>query len=346
MNQFDFVFEPSHWEDTLNAIKDRDTFSAMRFLTLMEEESEEAWEDAWSLLEAKKISLDVSDLPRPAISGEMAVRLRREEQLVQQGNLLEALEEQDPLRLYLEEIAEIPAYGDPKVLAEACAQGDEDAMAQLANLMLSQVVAEAFAQTGKGVLLLDLIQEGSLGLWNGLLSYQGGDIEVLCRGEIARAMAKVILEQARENGVGQRMRQALEDYRAVDERLLGELGRNPTREEMAVELHLTPEETETVGKMLENARQMRKVKPEEEQPEEDPDDLQAVENTAYFQARQRISELLSCLPEQDAKLLTLRFGLEGGMPCTPEETGRKLGLTPEEVVQRETAALAKLRQNG
>ncbi|MEE1036890.1 MAG: sigma factor-like helix-turn-helix DNA-binding protein, partial [Oscillospiraceae bacterium] len=70
---------------------------------------------------------------------------------------------------------------------------------------------------------------------------------------------------------------------------------------------------------------------------------QAVENTALFQMRQRISDLLSGLSETDAKLLTLRFGLEGGQPMGPEEAGRRLGLTPEEVVAREAAALAKLR---
>ena len=81
---------------------------------------------------------------------------------------------------------------------------------------------------------------------------------------------------------------------------------------------------------------------EEKEPE--PEEEQAVEDTAYFQMRQRIGELLSVLPAEDAELLTLRFGLEGGMPLTPEETGRKLGLTPQEVVMKEANALAKLRQ--
>ena len=71
-----------------------------------------------------------------------------------------------------------------------------------------------------------------------------------------------------------------------------------------------------------------------------------MEDTAYFQMRQRIAELLSSLSEEDAKLLTLRFGLEGGLPLSPADTGRKLGLTAEEVVQREAAALMKLRTNG
>ena len=82
--------------------------------------------------------------------------------------------------------------------------------------------------------------------------------------------------------------------------------------------------------------------PQEAEPT--PEDEQAVEDTAYFQMRQRIAELLSDLEEADARLLTLRFGLEGGKPLSPEEVGKRLGLTPEEAVEREAAALSKLRQ--
>ena len=138
----------------------------------------------------------------------------------------------------------------------------------------------------------------------------------------------------------------MEDYRAVDERLVSELGRNPTQEEIAEELHMSAEETANLAQMLTAARKLAQARPAEEEPtqEEEAEEQQAVEDTAYFQARQRIAEMLSMLSEEDAKLLSLRFGLEGGLPMTPEETGRKLGLTPEEVVTREAAALAVLRQ--
>ena len=182
-----------------------------------------------------------------------------------------------------------------------------------------------------------------MGLWQGILAWQGeGDFQSHAAWWIHQAMAKAVTLQARANGVGLRMRQAAEDYRSVDERLLTELGRNPTLEEIAEGLHLSPEETAAVAKMMENARILEKAKTprEEKQPEEED---QAVEDTAYFQSRQRIAELLSGLDETDAKLLTLRFGLEGGLPLTPEDVGRKLGLTPEEVVEQETAVLAKLR---
>ena len=160
---------------------------------------------------------------------------------------------------------------------------------------------------------------------------------------IRGAMAKLITLQARANGVGQKMRQALEDYKAVDERLLSELGRNATIEEIAEEMHMSAEETALVKNMLDSARLMNRAKAENEPEEESPEDEQHVEDTALFQMRQRIADLLADLNKEDTKLLTLRFGLEGGLPLSPEETGRKLGVTPEEVVAREAAALAKLR---
>jgi len=148
---------------------------------------------------------------------------------------------------------------------------------------------------------------------------------------------------ARAAGAGQKMRRALEDYRQVDERLLGELGRNPSLEEIALEMHMSVESAYTVKKMLEDARIAADVRTPEEAEEAPQEEDQAVENTALFQMRQRILDLLSILSQEDSRLLTLRFGLEGGLPLSPEETGRKLGLTPEEVVARETAALARLR---
>ena len=218
-------------------------------------------------------------------------------------------------------------------------------MSRLTDGMLSLVVEKACALSGRGVLLLDLIQEGSLGLWQAIVSFEGGDFESYADRWIRGSMAKLITMQARANGVGQKMRQALEDYKAVDERLLSELGRNATIEEIAEQMHMSADEAALVKSMLDNARLVSRAKAENE-PEEDPEEEEKhVEDTALFQMRQRIADLLADLPEEDATLLTLRFGLEGGRPLTPEETGRKLNLTPEEVVTKEAAALMKLRGN-
>jgi len=277
------------------------------------------------------------------------VRLRREEQLVRDGNLLMALEDNDPLKLYLEEIASVPVCGDIQILAEDLKKGNlsgrenEQLWSRLLNLSLSRVIEIAQEYTGYGVLLLDLIQEGSMGLWQYLSAYTGDNFESFRDCCIHQAMKKAIILQAHANGVGQKMRSAMEDYRAVDERLLAELGRNATLQEIAEELHMTEGETLAVKKMLDNARMLNQARAEEE-PEESEEEEQAhVEDTALFQMRQRIMDLLSGLSETDAKLLNLRFGLEGGLPLSPEETGKRLGMTPEEVVAREAAALARLR---
>lgn len=342
MNDLEFTFEESVL-DLFPESCSGGMISAARFLTAMEEKSEEAVEDALLELERSGILLDISDLPKATGTGEAAVRLRREAELVKNNCLLTALEENDPLRLYLEELASIPACGDVAVLAEDCAAGKVKAQEQLLNVTLSRVVETAKELTGNGVLLLDLIQEGSLGLWQAIVSFPGGDFESYADRWIRGSMAKLITIQARASGVGQKMRQALEDYKEVDERLLSELGRNATIEEIAEQMHMSAEETGLVKSMLDNARLVSRAKAENE-PEEDTEEAeQHVEDTALFQMRQRIADLLADLPEEDAALLTFRFGLEGGRPLTPEETGRKMNLTPEEVVAREAAALAKLR---
>jgi RNA polymerase primary sigma factor len=214
----------------------------------------------------------------------------------------------------------------------------------LVNVSLHRVIEQAKAFAGKGVLMLDLIQEGSLGLWESVLRYEEGDFEHYSDWWIRQYMAKALVQQARSGGVGQKIRRAAEDYRSVDERLLTELGRNPTLEEIAEGLHITPEETAAVAKMLENARFLSRAKQETEAPaEEDPEEAQHVEDTALFQSRQRINDMLSELSEEETRIITLRFGLEGGLPMTPEETGAKLGLTATEVVAKESAALVKMR---
>lgn len=339
----DFIFEPTAWELEVQSLRPGGVLKAVRLLTLLEGEDEQVLEDAFQYLEQMRITLDITELPKLSFTGEIGVRLRREEMLAKNVDFLRDLETTDPLRLYLEEIGQIPAFGDVSVLAEQMMQGDDSAKEKLLNLSLSRVFKLACDNTGRGVLLMDLIQEGSMGLWQSILSYDGGDFETYRDWWILQSMAKQITLQARANGVGQKMRQAAEDYRAVDEQLLGELGRNPTMEEIAERLHMTAEEVVLVADMLENARTVSKAKAQPDPAEEKEEDRQAVEDTAYFQLRQRISELLSSLDEQSVKLLTMRFGLEGGLPKSPEETGKVLGMTPEEVIAAEAAALAKLR---
>ena len=338
----DITFEDAAWERELQALEDNAVFSAARFLTLLEEENDDALEDAFAILQSKGVRFDLQSLPAVTAGGQTAARLRQEQKLVASQELSAGLESTDPLRVYLQEIANIPASADLQILAKQLLDGDEAAPRKLADLSLSHVVEIAKEYVGKGVLLLDLIQEGSMGLWQGVLCYDGGDFKDHRDWWIRHFMDRAVITQARAGGIGQKLRQGMADYRDTDQRLLADLGRNPTLEEIAEAMHVTQADAAVYADMLRFAQtQAKRNQPAEEEPQEED---QAVENTAYFQMRQRITELLSVLPEDAAKILTLRFGLEGGLPLSPEETGRKLGMTAQEVLAAESTALAKLRQ--
>ena len=340
----EFTFEASPWEKALEALQPGETINILTLLSYLEEEDEDTVLEALDMLEEKSVALSIDDLPNLPTGGNMALRLREEAQLVESGRLLTGLPENDPLRLYLEELAGTPAAGDTEFLAQQYLDGDENAAQKLVTLSLSRVVELASALAGKNVLLLDLIQEGSMGLWQGILNYTGGSFDTHRDWWIRQYLHRAVFMQARSGEMGQKLRQGMEDYRDVDQKLLAELGRNPPLEESAQALHVEAEEAAVYSNLLTMAQTRRQVDEAMEEKEPEPEEDQAVEGTAYFQMRQRIGELLSGLPAEDAELLTLRFGLEGGMPMSPEETGRKLGLTPQEVVTKEANALAKLRR--
>ena len=340
----EFTFEASPWEKALEALQPGETINILTLLSYLEEEDEDTVLEALDMLEEKSVTLSIDDLPNLPTGGNMALRLREEAQLVESGRLLTGLPENDPLRLYLEELAGTPAAGDTEFLAQQYLDGDENAAQKLVTLSLSRVVELASALAGKNVLLLDLIQEGSMGLWQGILNYTGGSFDTHRDWWIRQYLHRAVFMQARSGEMGQKLRQGMEDYRDVDQKLLAELGRNPTLEEIAQAMHVEAEEAAVYSNMLTMAQTRRQVDEAMEEKEPEPEEEQAVEDTAYFQMRQRIGELLSVLSAEDAQLLTLRFGLEGGMPMSPEETGRKLGLTPQEVVTKEANALAKLRR--
>lgn len=351
MNRNDMTFERTPWESLVEELYDS-SISAAQLLTLFEGEDDDALEEAFLDLEEASVSIDPTDLPRSGAFGQAARRLREEEQLIRQGKLLTGLEENDPLRLYLEELAAIPVQGDMQLLSEQLAKNvakgrdDEGLRSRIVNLCLGRVVELAGEYTGCGVLLLDLIQEGSLGLWQGTMGFAGGNFEDCRDWWIRQYMAQAVIRQARASGLGQKMRQAVEDYRMVDERLLSELGRNPTLDEIADSMHMTVSEIEAVRKFLENARLVGKAHETPEPDAQSPEDTQAVEDTAYYQTRERVDSLMSGISELETKVVTLRYGLDGREPLTAAEVGRRLNLTVSEVVELETAALTKMRQSG
>lgn len=328
MNDWDFQLERSPWEMALATLKRGDKLSAARFLTLLEQEDEQAAEEAAMELESLGVELTVEDLPAVSGSGETALRLREEVSLIKTGRLPSGLGENDPLRLYLEEVerlAQVPMSPlDPDALTAK---------------MLPRVVEIAKGYAGKGVLLLDLIQEGSLGMWQAVVNEEPENADWWIR----QAMTRTITLQARAAGAGDALREALEKYKKADRELLTRLGHNATAEEIAQELGTTPAVAEELRRQMEAVRAVEQVKSAMQPKEQTPEDDQAVEDTAYFRMRSRIAELLSTLEPADAQILTLRFGLEGGKPLTTEETAQKMNMTTAEAQRREMNALAKLR---
>ena len=339
----DFVFEQAPWEAYLRSCKNGSVISGWNLISMLEDEEDNAVEDAFSILTVKKLQLDLSGLPQMSAGSNTAQRLQQEREYVTGGLKTALMEETDPLRLYLEEIAAAPACGDEKLLAEQLSSGDQCAAQRLTELGLSRVVEIAAEYAGQAVLLLDLIQEGNIGLWEAISGYRGGDYAAQRDEAIRSSVLKAIVLQARSNGISQKMKKALQDYRAADQHLLTKLGRNPGLEEIAQEMHISLEQAQTIEKTMADILLLQKAEKLAAPKEETAEDELPVEDTAYFQMRQRISEMLSVLDEQEARILTMRFGLEKGLPMSAEEVAKALGITTAAVTACETAALSKLR---
>lgn len=339
----DFVFEQAPWEAYLRSCKNGSVISGWNLISMLEDEEDDAVEDAFSILTVKKLQLDLSGLPQMSAGSNTAQRLQQEREYVTGGLKTALMEETDPLRLYLEEIAAAPACGDEKLLAEQLSSGDQRAAQRLTELGLSRVVEIAAEYAGQAVLLLDLIQEGNIGLWEAISGYRGGDYAAQRDEAIRSLVLKAIVLQARSNGISQKMKKALQDYRAADQHLLTKLGRNPGLEEIAQEMHISLEQAQTIEKTMADILLLQKAEKLAAPKEETAEDELPVEDTAYFQMRQRISEMMSVLDEQEARILTMRFGLEKGLPMSAEEVAKALGITTAAVTACETAALSKLR---
>lgn len=344
----DFVFEQtfSPWEMAISKLNAGAVLSAGRFITLMEQDESIEPEQAAMDLEERGVMLDISDLPKLSGSGKTATRLTLEAKLYREGNLLNNLEDNDPLKITIEQIKTVAPLDNEGELTLKVAGGDQRAMEQLTHGYLPVVYDLAGEYLDRGVLLMDLIQEGSLGLWQAVLNYESGSFAETANWWIRQAMARAVTLQAHANGVGSHMAQTMERYRKADRDLLTRLGRNPGDEEIALEMGVTQEEATAVGKMLREVESMERIRQENAPKEPEPEDEQAVEDTAYFQSRQRINEMLSALSDEDANILTMRFGLDGKAPLTAVQVGQKLGLAAEEVTKRETAALSALRREG
>lgn len=342
MRPLDITFDMPNWEQILQTVPAGSSYPAGSFLALMESESEHAFADALQILKNRQIALDVSALPQEFGQGDSGARLRREYQLVSNGQLFENLEDTDPLKMYLDEIRSGETDADVSHLVRQMCSGDSSVVPTLVSALLPEIVEYACTFVGRGVMLPDLIQEGSLALWESLSEYSGGDFSAFVKQVVVSAMSCCVVQQARSAGVGEQLRRKAQSYQEMDGKLLTQLGRNPTKEEIAQALGISPEEADFIEDMLSSARMLASLSPKQEQAPEEED--QSVEDTAYFHMRQRVQELLSELTKEQAALLSLRFGLDGTPPMTPEQVAKRLHMTPEEVILAEADALAQLRK--
>ncbi len=344
MNEFYFDDQPTPWDLALDTIAPGQTMKATRFLTLMEAMEELSPQEAALELEQRKIALDISDLPVLPGNPETQHRLALEQKIYGTQEWKTTLNRHDPLYQFLDELESCEPCDQIPELAQRSALGDERAMEALTRGLLPQVYETAGAYLGKGVLLADLIQEGSLGLWQGILSDCGDDFSNRSQWWIHQAMARAVTLQALENGVGRHLAQQMDALRRADKELLTRLGRNPTLAELSQELGVTLEQAMALTKLMREIHQLSKLHPQQEQePQETEEDDQLIEDTSYFQTRQRIDNLMTGLTDQEQELLNLRYGLNGKTPLTAQEVALRFGWTAQEVVEAEAAALTKMR---
>ena len=309
-----------------------------------EEEAEEAALD----LERRGVDLDVSGYRKTGASGAAARRLEREERLAAEGRL-EELGPEDPLAMTLAEYGELPRLSESRAeeLWTLLRGGEAQWAETLTTGCLALVQEIARTMTGKGVLLLDLMQEGSLGLWQTVTEAQAERFYPEARRRVTQAMARQILRQALADHAGEDLARQMDAYRKAAVGLMKKLGRTPSNEEIAAELRLTPEQTSSLEQLTRDA--VKNPKKKDETPKEpDPEEEAPVEDSAYFALRTRVEDLLDRLDGTDREILTLRFGLDGKAPRSDEEILAKTGLTEEELHRREAEALAALRtgENG
>lgn len=323
------------WSRSLETLPRGGSIPAERVFALLGSVDEEKAAQTLQALTDREIGLEVAALPR-LVQGQATPRLELEESLTHQGKMPWGLEPSDPLRQYWKEVEALPALREDP--ARDLGQREED-VNRLAEGLLWLVTEEAPGFVGQGVLLLDLMQEGAMGLLQALEQPGGCSLE-RARWYVRQAMARTVAMQYLVSGEAQRLLAAMRAYQQADRRLLRQLGRNPGPEELAQELGKTRQEILSLEKMVRQAAQMPKTPEQPRQQEEEPE---AVESSAWFQIRSRVEELLSALEETDRRILILRFGLEGKQPQSQEETAQTLGLTLENVQNRELAAMAFLR---
>ncbi len=260
---------------------------------------------------------------------------------------------EDPVRMYLKEIGKVPLLSaDEEVeLAKRMAEGDEDAKKRLAEANLRLVVSIAKRYVGRGMLFLDLIQEGNLGLIKAVEKFdyhKGFKFSTYATWWIRQAITRAIADQARTIRIPVHMGETIIKLIRVSRQLLQELGREPTPEEIAAELDMPVERVREILKISQEPVSLETPIGEEEDSHlgdfiQDDNVPVPAEAAAQTLLKEQLDEVLDTLTEREQKVLRLRFGMDDGRARTLEEVGKEFDVTRERIRQIEAKALRKLR---
>jgi RNA polymerase primary sigma factor len=259
----------------------------------------------------------------------------------------------DPVRMYLKEIGRVPllSAAEEIELAKRIEQGDEEAKQRLTEANLRLVVSIAKRYVGRGMLFLDLIQEGNLGLIKAVEKFdyrKGYKFSTYATWWIRQAITRAIADQARTIRIPVHMVETINKLIRVSRQLLQELGREPTAEEIAAEMDMSPEKVREIQKIAQEPVSLETPIGEEDDSHLGdfiPDDeaLAPADAAAYELLKEQLEDVLDTLTEREENVLRLRFGLDDGRTRTLEEVGKVFGVTRERIRQIEAKALRKLR---
>lgn len=259
----------------------------------------------------------------------------------------------DPVRMYLKEIGRVDLLtAEEEVeLAKRIEQNDEEAKKQLAEANLRLVVSIAKRYVGRGMLFLDLIQEGNMGLIKAVEKFdyrKGFKFSTYATWWIRQAITRAIADQARTIRIPVHMVETINKLIRIQRQLLQDLGREPTPEEIGKEMDLTPEKVREILKIAQEPVSLETPIGEEDDSHlgdfiEDQEVTSPSDHAAYELLKEQLEDVLDTLTDREENVLRLRFGLDDGRTRTLEEVGKVFGVTRERIRQIEAKALRKLR---
>ena len=303
-----------------------------------------------------RISENESDVDSLLLLSDDDINLEDEEEVDMENldlSVPEGISIEDPVRMYLKEIGKVPLLSAEEEieLAQRMEQGDESAKKRLAEANLRLVVSIAKRYVGRGMLFLDLIQEGNLGLIKAVEKFdyrKGYKFSTYATWWLRQAITRAIADQARTIRIPVHMVETINKLIRVSRQLLQELGREPSPEEIAEEMNMSVERVREILKISQEPVSLETPIGEEEDSHlgdfiQDDNVPVPADAAAFTMLKEQLEDVLSTLTDREQKVLRLRFGLDDGRARTLEEVGKEFNVTRERIRQIEAKALRKLR---